>query len=211
MGFFQLRSLPGTAWPAVPYPQVGLVWNAYQELDRTQWLAAGEIEALQLRQLNGLIDHCRKNVPYYARVLREVDLGERSIDSLDDYRRIPFLTRELYQKHQAELLATKLPDGMIAAPKPSYTSGTSGVPIAVHKSNRDALWWSAFFLRDLEWCGMDPRGRLAAIRLLAYTPEDLPAALAGGAVPHWNKAIQMLIDTGPCLGIDVRADPRKQL
>jgi phenylacetate-CoA ligase len=211
MGFFKLRSLPGTAWPLVPYPQVGLVWNAYQELDRTQWLSPAEIQMHQLRQLNELLAHCRKNVPYYARVLCEAGLGNGEISSFDDYRRIPFLTRELYQQHQSELLANALPDGMIAAEKPSYTSGTSGVPIAVHKSNHDALWWSAFYLRDLEWCGIDPRGTLAAIRLLAYKSEDLPAALRGTKSATWNNSLALLIESGPGYGIDVRLDPRKQL
>ena len=71
MGFFHIRSLPGTSWPAVPYPQVGLVWNAYEALERTQWLKPSEIESLQLRQLNALLDHCRKQVPYYARLLSD--------------------------------------------------------------------------------------------------------------------------------------------
>ena len=45
------------------------------------------------------------------------------------------------------------------------------------------MWWNAFYLRDLEWCGIDPRGRLAAIRLMAMTREDLPAWLNGKAAP----------------------------
>jgi phenylacetate-CoA ligase len=211
MGFFHIRSLPGTSWPAVPYPQVSLVWNAYQALDRTQWFKPAEIESLQLRQLNALLDHCRKQVPYYARVLSDAGFANRPIENLADFRRVPLLTRELYQRHFAEIQARTLPEGMLTSPKPSFTSGTSGVPIEVRKTNRDALWWSAFFLRDLEWCNIDPRGKLATIRMIAHTREELPRALLGGSVPYWNKSLQLLLETGTCYGIDMRADPRKQL
>src|SRR5262249_31634977 len=211
MGFFHIRSLPGTSWPAVPYPQVSLVWNTYQTLDRTQWLKPAEIEAMQLRQLNVLLEHCRKNVPYYARLLSDAGFANRPIESLADLRRLPLLTRELYQKHFADIRAKALPEGMQQSSKPSFTSGTSGVPIQVLKTNRDSLWWSSLFLRDLEWSNIDPRGKLAAIRFIAHTREELPRALLGGSVPHWNKSLQLLVETGPCHGIDIRADPRKQL
>jgi phenylacetate-CoA ligase len=210
MGFFQLRSLPGTVWPGIAFPQVSLVWNAYQELDRTQWLSADEIQKQQLRQLNALFNHVRRNVPYYAQLFERIRLRD-PIESLDEFRKIPRLTRELYQANFESIQARQLPDGMSPTAKGGYTSGTSGVPIKVLKTSRDTLWWNAFFLRDLEWCGIDPIGNLAAIRLLAYTPETLPAALAGGYTPQWNKAIEMLIETGRCFGMDIRQDPRKQL
>lgn len=211
MGFFHIRSLPGTSWPPVPYPQVSLIWNAYQALDCTQWLSPSEIESLQLRQLNALLDHCRKQVPYYARLLNDAGFATRPIESLADLRLLPLLTRELYQKHFADIQSRALPDGMLPSPKPSFTSGTSGVPIEVRKTNRDALWWSAFFLRDLEWCNINPRGKLATIRLIAHSREELPRALLGGSVPYWHKSLQLLLETGTCYGIDIRADPRKQL
>ena len=100
---------------------------------------------------------------------------------------------------------------MMAVGKGSFTSGTSGVPIKALKTNRDALWWNALFLRDLEWSSIDPRGRLASIRLFAYKPETLPEAMAGTSMPHWNRLLQTLIDSGPCFGMEIRQDPRRQL
>jgi phenylacetate-CoA ligase len=209
--FFHLRSLPGTVWPPVPYPQVSLVWNAYQELCRTQWLSAAEIETMQLRQLNALVAHARANVPYYAKLFADAGMGDSPIESLEEIRKIPKLTRELYQANFDALQAKKLPDGMLATEKGSFTSGTSGVPIKVLKTNRDVFWWNALFLRDLEWCGIDPRGKLASIRLIAHSPEQIPAAMAGVSQACWNRAVQALIESGPSVGVDVRLDPSKQL
>lgn len=186
------------------------MWAAYQELDRTQWLPAPELERLQLRQLNALLLHCFHQVPYYRRLLVDAGLSSRPLGSMDEFRRLPLLTRELYQAHFADLQARSLPPGMMATGG-GFTSGTNGVPIKVLKTNRDGLWWSAFFLRDLEWSGLDPRGRLAAIRLVALKREDLPRALQGTAYPSWTQFCQLLLETGPAYVMDIRQDPRRQL
>jgi phenylacetate-CoA ligase len=210
MAFFHLRSPEGTVWPPVPAAEVSQVWAAYQELDRTQWLAPAELEALQLQQLRALLAHCSQHVPYYRRLLTEAGLAARPLKSLSDFRRLPLLTRELYQAHFADLQARTLPAGMVAAGG-SFTSGTNGVPIKVLKTNRDSLWWGAFYLRDLEWSGLDPRGRLATIRLIAMSRNELKQALEGFSVPHWTPFCALLLKTGPLYGMDIRQDPRRQL
>jgi phenylacetate-CoA ligase len=211
MGFFHLRSLPGRVWPPVPLPEASMVWAAYQELDRTQWLTPQELEEHQLRQLRALLLHCFHQVPYYRRLLAEAGISSRPISSLDEFRRLPLLTRELYQANFADLQARNLPAGMTPGDG-SYTSGTNGVPIKVLKTDWAALWWNAFYLRDLEWSDLDPRRRLAAIRLLAMTPADLPAALAGRALPAWSRVTELLLENnGPSYGMDIRQDPRRQL
>jgi len=208
--FFHLRQLPGAAWPRIPASEVAQVWAAYQELKRTQWLGPDEIAARQLVQLRVLLSHCYSNVPYYRKIMSEAGLSDRPIESLDDLRRLPILTRETCQERAAELLATSLPAGM-AETWDGYTSGTNGVPIHVRKTDRDGLWWNACFLRDLEWCGMDPRGRLASIRLLTKDREKLARALEGGVSPYWTKVCGALMETGPSHAMDIRQDPRRQL
>jgi phenylacetate-CoA ligase len=210
MGFFRLRSPPGTAWPPIPPSEVSQVWAAYQALDRTQWLGPDELEELQFQQLRALIRHCFHEVPYYRRVLSDAGLPGQRLVSLSDFRRLPALTRELYQAHSADLKARSLPSGMVEVGG-SYTSGTNGVPVRVLKTNRDALWWSAYYLRDLEWSGLDPRGRLAVIRLMATSREDLPRALEGVSYPYWTPFCELLLESGPSFGMDIRQEPRRQL
>src|SRR5207237_7435097 len=120
------------------------------------------------------------------------------------------LTRQLYQTHFADLQARALPAGTEPAGE-SSSSGTNGVPIKVLKTNRVALWWHAFYLRDLEWSGLDPRGRLAVIRFLAYSRDDLPRALEGLSLPCWNQSLAPLLESGPAYGMDVRQDAGAQL
>jgi phenylacetate-CoA ligase len=210
MAFFHLRSPAGAVWPAVPVAEVSQLWAAYLELDRTQWLAPAEIEEFQLRQVSALLSHCYDNVPYYRRVIDEAGISPRSSVSMADFRRLPLLTRELYQANFSDLQARSLPTGLIESGS-AFTSGTNGVPIKVLKTNRESLWWSAFFLRDLEWSGLDPRGRLASIRLQAMSRAELPRMLAGVTFPYWTHFLHHLLETGPAYTMDIRQDPRRQL
>jgi phenylacetate-CoA ligase len=208
--FFHLRSAAGTAWPPIPSAEVAQVWSAYAEIDRSQWLRPDEIADRQLSQLRILLSHCYVHVPYYRRIMSEAGLSERPIESLADLNRLPLLTRALYQEHADTLKARALPPGMGESWN-GFTSGTNGVPIHVRKTDRDGLWWNAFFLRDLQWSGLDPRGRLAAIRLLTTDREKLPLALQGGVSPYWTKVSGALLETGPSYSMDIRQDPRRQL
>ncbi len=206
MSFFHLRPLANANIP----PVVGDIWNAYQELDRTQWLPRAELEELQLRLLRPLLTHCYEQVPYYRRLLTEAGLHDRVLESLADLRRLPLLTRELYQRHFADLQASQHPEGMHGTGS-GHTSGTNGVPIQVLKTNRTDLSWHALSLRDLEWCGLDPRGRLAAIRLLGKSSQDMPAWLRGVTLPSWSQKLNPLLVSGNSGGMDVRQEPRLQL
>jgi phenylacetate-coenzyme A ligase PaaK-like adenylate-forming protein len=114
---------------------------------------------MQFVQLQALLSHCAKYVPYYTRILAEADLADRPLQSLSDLRRVPLMTRRIYQENAADLMARTLPPNMVKTGS-SFTSGTNGVPVQVHRTDRDGVWWNALFLRDLEWSDIDPRGRL---------------------------------------------------
>ena len=209
MSFFQLRSAPGTVWPPLPVGEMSQLWAAYQQLNQTQWLTPGELEERQLEQLRSLVAHCFEQVPYYRRMLHQAGV-KGTLRDLDQFRQLPLMTREIYQSQSSELQALKLPAGMVQAGE-GFTSGTNGVPIRVLKTNREALWWSAFLLRDLEWCGMDPRGRLANLRLMAKSAEELPRWLEGVSFPFWTHFFQGLLETGPAFTMEIRQDPIRQL
>ena len=171
----------------MPPPETSQLWAAYLELNRTQWLSPAELEERQLQQIRVLLLHCFHEVAYYRRILTDIGYPKRPIKNLDDFRRLPLLTRELYHENSRDLQAKSLPQGMKPAGE-GFTSGTNGIPIKVLKTNRVALWWNALYLRDLEWSNIDPAGRLAMIRLVAMTREALPRALEGQTT-EWNLSL----------------------
>jgi phenylacetate-CoA ligase len=209
MSFFHLRSLPGSQWPPLPDSVFAQVWNAYVELDRTQWLSPAELLENQLRQVRTLLAHCLDHVPYYRRVLGEAGITPAAIRSMEDFRRLPLLPRRTYQEQNASFVATHLPPGTKATVV-SQTSGSSGTPTDAHLTNMTQLWWHAFYLRDLEWCGLDPTGAIAVIRYTEKIGPELEPLLHGVSASCWSGPLDPLIQTGAVHLMDIHQDPRKQ-
>lgn len=205
MSFFKIKSIPGAAWPALPDPIFGLLWSAYHELERTQWLKPEEINVAQLKQFSILLAHCQEHVPFYQKTLKDF--------SAFDLKNIPLLTRQTYQSNFDDIKTKFLPPEMILGENSTFTSGTNGVPIEVRKTSRDELWWLALTMRDFEWNQMDPRKSIAAIRLIAMTSKDLPIAMKGISSPSWFPSAngKTPFESGPAFGLDIRQDPNLQL
>ncbi|MGH2806184.1 MAG: phenylacetate--CoA ligase family protein [Actinomycetota bacterium] len=118
--------------PISPY------WNP-----RHETASRDEIEALQVRKLRNLLEWTDAQVPYHSKRLNDAGVSADSITSLDDLRRIPFMTREEWMQGQLD----HPPYGpILAAPEESairyhLTSGTTGkTPIRVLDSMKDWEW-----------------------------------------------------------------------
>ena len=101
------------------------------------------IDALQVHKLRKLLEWAEAQVPYHSKRLNDAGVTADSIKSLDDLRRIPFMTRDEWMQGQLE----HPPYGpILAAPEESairyhLTSGTTGkTPIRVLDSMKDWEW-----------------------------------------------------------------------
>lgn len=113
-------------------------WNPHHET-----MARDEIEALQLRKLRNLLEWTETQVPYHALRFKEAGVTSDSLQSLDDLKRLPFMTRDEWMQGQLE----EPPYGpILAAPQAvatryHLTSGTTGkTPIRVLDSMKDWEW-----------------------------------------------------------------------
>lgn len=80
------------------------------------------------------------------------------------------------------------------------TSGSTGTPLTVAKTELALRFWNAMTLRDSLWRRRDLRGKLAVIRVGAEH----------GFNDTWGPAYEGY-DTGPCVQFDARADIDVQL
>ncbi|MPZ90463.1 MAG: AMP-binding protein [Actinobacteria bacterium] len=113
-------------------------WNK-----RHETMPRDELEALQVHKLRHLVEWANERVPYHAKRLSDAGVTADSIQSLDDLRRLPFMTREEWMRSQVE----HPPFGpILAAPENDairyhMTSGTTGrTPIRVLDSMKDWEW-----------------------------------------------------------------------
>jgi phenylacetate-CoA ligase len=129
-------------------------WNP-----RHETMPREEIEALQVRKLRNLVEWTDAQVPWHAKRLRDAGVTGDTINSLDDLRRIPLMTREEWMQGQMEdppfgpILAT---DRDLAI-RYHTTSGTTGAtPIRVLDGMKDWEWIAEMWCYGLWGFGVRP-------------------------------------------------------
>jgi phenylacetate-CoA ligase len=128
------------------------ILSKLRELEASQWKSRAELEALQLEKLRRLLNYACQNVPYYKRVFDQQGVSPQSIRSLEDFRRVPLLTKETIQEHRDELVSEAYrPDQLI----PNHTGGSTGKPLRFYQDRQQRDYGSAAKLRCNRWAGWD--------------------------------------------------------
>ena len=85
MGFYE-KLFRGVLFPAYETHVRGRpTLRHLDEFERSQWLSADELQALQWRRLVGLLEHCWREVPYYRQQWKR--LGATPAEALAAYQR----------------------------------------------------------------------------------------------------------------------------
>lgn len=120
-------------------------------------MSQGDREALQLRQLQTTLERVYENNSYYKKTLDEANVKPSDIKSLDDIRRLPFLTKSILRENY--------PTGLFAAPQSEIvryhaSSGTSGKPTLTAYTKNDIDVWAEVIARSIVAAGGRPSGIL---------------------------------------------------
>lgn len=155
-------SIPRVRWPGMP-PRKGLgVLSILFQLEQSQWWSTEVLRAHQSLQLESLLSFACESVPYYRERCAGIDrkAGEPLTSAI--WSELPLLRRSDIEEHARDLLAGSL----IAHGKTivKHTSGSSGRPIAVTRTELASLFWSALTLRDHLWHRRDFSAGLVTIR-----------------------------------------------
>jgi len=197
---WQIQSaVRGVAWPALPTPGGATMLALLFHLDRSQWLPLDQIRERQLQQLQVLVRHALATVPYYReRWANRYDAATPL--TFERFADLPLLTRRELQEQFEHLKSRNVPPGH-GGIKESQSSGSTGTPVRILKTQLSGLFWNAFNLRDHVWHRRDLRGKLATIR------HGIPA----GEFEHWGPATAGLVADGPSVVLGVRDSVETQL
>lgn len=184
-------SIPHNRWPGVP-PRQGLgVLAILFQLEHSQWWPAKVLQARQFLQLDSLLGFACKSVPYYRE--RFARLGWKAGEPLTSeiWSELPLLRRSDIEEHARDLLA----GSMTAHGKTivKHTSGSSGRPIAVTRTELAGLFWNALTLRDHLWHRRDFSAGLVTIR----SGREATDPLAVQNQASWGTPAGLIYDTGP--------------
>jgi phenylacetate-CoA ligase len=174
-----------------------------RELRGNLKLDKAKLEEIQRKKLKDLLKHAYENVPYYRKLFDSAGVEPTIIKGVEDLARIPTTEKLTLQSLAAkEILAQGIKiDRCIT----DVTSGSTGIPLQVHFTQRDYLIRSLSFIRTFMELGYKLTHRQALVcdtrfvnnrtywfqRLGIFRKQYIPVQLALG------RQIQILMDYRP--------------
>jgi phenylacetate-CoA ligase len=119
--------------------------------------------AYQEKHLHQLIEHCYANVPYYREVFQHRGLSPRDVQTVDDLKKLPLLTKEIVKKRKKDLIATNI---SFLQRDAAFTSGSTGAPLNFYMDSTTRPMERALALRHLQWLGYEKGNRVAVFKVL---------------------------------------------
>ena len=98
-----------------------------KEIKKVEKLSKGEIKEYQETKLKKLLLHAYKNIPYYNKILNEASVIENGEVNLDNFQKIPILSRELLTKEFDNLKSKDLKNRKWFL---NHSGGSTGKPVA---------------------------------------------------------------------------------
>jgi phenylacetate-CoA ligase len=170
------------------------------ELQVTERQSFDALAALQHQRLELLTGHLERHSGQFRSRLRAAGVTRGGLLAPGGLSRLPVLTRRDLQ-NAADLYCDTVPAGH----EPTYetqTSGSTGEPVVVRRTMRNAMDWMAASIREHLWHRRDFSMPFCSIR--AHFNEPV-------LCQDWGPPANWLFQTGPLLGIPVTTDIDRQI
>jgi phenylacetate-CoA ligase len=178
-------------------------WNPKNET-----MSREDLKRLQLIKLRRIADWAYRESPFHRRSFESAGFHPDQLKSLDDLRRIPFLTREDWMDSiSAHPLFGDLPTtSEVNAIRYHLTSGTSGrTPIRVLDGTKDWAWISEMWCYGMWGFGVRPEdivyfafgyGHFIGFWGAHYACEKIGALVIPGGAQTTEARVRQIIDMG---------------
>jgi phenylacetate-CoA ligase len=200
-------ALEGILWPAAPGADAAMLAALLRQFDDSQWWTPAELEARQFGQIEALLGHAWRSVPFYRDWLAGAGWQPGETLDADRYAQMPVLTRAAVQAAGERLNSTAVPASHGTISEIS-TSGSTGRPVTVNVTGWSRLIWMALTMRDHHWQRRDFSARFASIR---HFPVDKALGPDGLHRCGWGKPADMLYETGSMFMLNIRHNVSEQL
>ena len=192
--------LTDIVWPAMASDLGARLLGLQYQLRQSERWSAEELRAHQFAQLQHLVAHATRTMPFWRTRLREAGIEANTTLTPELWAQIPILTRADANAAGSALHCLSIPPAHGERIN-SSTSGSTGVPLQIAKTQMQQIYWHAFQLRDMLWHGTDFRAKNATIRRLRV-PETRPGQ--GARQNFWDPALDKVYATGPFVTFEIR-------
>lgn len=191
-------NLPEVAWPLVLTGDAAVLEVLQVQFRESERAPPAAIRHHQMEQIGRLAAHACARSPFWR--MRLAAAGFVAPEAGHEwFRALPILTRADAKAAGPALFAEPAPasHGTVQRMK---TSGSTGTPLEIAKTDLALLFWSAITLRDSLWHRRNLTGKLASIRVGATRSVHAT----------WSPAYAGYV-TGPSVIFDAREDVDAQL
>ena len=154
-------------------------------------LPPAELAGRQAASLLDLARHGAAHSPHFAGRLAAAGLTPWTLAEPGGLVKLPPLTRRTLVDAGDSLFCQASPDGHGRVGKTS-TSGSTGEPVTVRRTEICLLHWQVYTLREHLWHNRDFSGRLATVRANLTERSERP---------DWGPPTSLLLRTGPWSGM----------
>ncbi len=192
-------AMPASDWPRLPDDTGAQLLAMQFQFERSQWWTPQALHSAQDRQMDVLLAHAGKTVPYYRERWRAAGLDPDGI-SANDFPALPVIERSELNEHGAEFESRSCPPqhGKVYQ---DTTSGSMGIPLRFKATDLHSFFWHAFVMRDHLWHGRDFGAKMAVIR------HGVSAASAQG----WGGLLDRAVASGASVYLPIMTDVTRQL
>ena len=122
-----------------------------KELEKLQWSSPSELDELQFEKLKALLTHAGKNIPFYSKRFSESGFDPAKMQSLEDFKALPLLTKDEIRENLHEMTWPNCPGGLHRY----NTGGSSGQPLIFYFDRRRQAYDAAARAITHRWWGID--------------------------------------------------------
>jgi len=204
-------TIPGLRWPGLPGQRGAEMLAMQYQFARSERWPPEVLQAQQFHQIESLVAYCDRANPFWRDRLRKAGIRRGQALTPALYSRLPPLARAELQAAGDAVNCRELPEGHGKA-TPRATSGSTGIPVTVLKSELMLFMVSAFHVRNALWHGAAVTEKYAIIRIASRIAGlHTPVAADGWKFPDWGEEFTTLFPhTGPTVRLDIRAPLARQ-
>jgi len=198
-------SVAGLTWPAMPGGAATNLLALMYQLEQSQWWPPESLLEHQFRQLGAVVRHAFETAPFHRQRFEAAGLHPDRALTAEAWRRLPILTRKEVQQSFEALRSQRYPKAHGGISEHA-TSGSTGMPVKVLKTELAQFFWRAFTLREHLWHRRDLSKTFSAIRVTGG-----PAAYPDGVrTETWGSTTGSVYATGPGVTLDIATKIREQ-
>lgn len=145
-----------------------------RELLESQWWDKDQLYHLQCTRLMKIITHASQTVPYYRRIFNEYGLSASSIQTPEDLKKMPSLSKETFRKYYNDFISEKI---NFKTARREATSGTTGTPLTFYLDNTTYLYSRAVIKMHHIWAGYTGKqwiGILSGYKIIPFNKNNPP-------------------------------------